>query len=415
VVVDAPLSAKPAKGAPQPNAQPEEARLPALTPEGYGNSGLPALVVKRAAVTELLNKLDRGQRPRGSIALRLAPQKTVAFNVAGLIRPKPADGRVLPGTIVIGAHYDHLGFGGRHSLSPDRHEPHVGADDNASGTAVLLEIAKTLNEQKDRLRRSVAIVGFSAEESGLLGSAHFVREIDAGKSTKIGPKQMFGMINLDMVGRLRDNRLQVLGADTASEWRALLEPACGSARVDCALSSEGGFGPSDQLSFFVAGVPVLHFFSGNHTDYHKPSDTADKINAAGAAQVGALTSALALALSEREAALTYQANAQGPPPRGDMRSFNASLGTIPDYAGPGPGKPGVLLGGVRPGSPAEKGGLRRGDVIVQIGRHDIRSLEDFMFVLNSSQPGETARVTVLRDGKPFTLEVTFEARRERMP
>jgi hypothetical protein len=415
VVVDAPLSAKPAKGAARPTAPIEEARLPALTPEGYGSSGLPALVVKRAAAAELLTRLDRGQRPRGSIALRLAPQKKTAFNVAGLVRQKPADGRVLPGTIVIGAHYDHLGFGGRHSLAPDRQEPHVGADDNASGTAVLLEIARTLNEQKARLRRNVVIVAFSGEETGLLGSAHFVRQIEAGKLAAIPPKQMFGMINLDMVGRLRDNRLQVLGADTASEWRALLEPACNGERVECALSSEGGFGPSDQLSFFVAGVPVLHLFSGNHTDYHKPSDTADKVNAAGAAQVGSVASALALALSEREAPLTYQANAQGPPPRGDMRSFNASLGTIPDYAGPGPGKPGVLLGGVRPGSPAEKAGLRRGDVLLQIGRHDLGSLEDFMFVLNASQPGETARVTVLRDGKPLTLEVTFEARRERMP
>jgi S1-C subfamily serine protease len=126
--------------------------------------------------------------------------------------------------------------------------------------------------------------------------------------------------------------------------------------------------------------------------------------------VGVVVSAVTQALSEREAPLSFQANAQAPAPRGDMRSFNASLGTIPDYAGPGPGKQGVLLSGVRPGSAAEKAGLRRGDIIIKIGRYDVRSLEDFMFVLNASHPGETTRTTILRDGKPLSLDVTFEAR-----
>jgi S1-C subfamily serine protease len=167
------------------------------------------------------------------------------------------------------------------------------------------------------------------------------------------------------------------------------------------------------MSFFVAGVPVLHFFTGSHADYHKPSDTADKINAGGAAQVAAIVSALSRSLAEREAPLAFQAGAEGPAPRGDLRNFNATLGTIPDYAGPGAGKSGVLLSGVRPGSPAEKGRLRRGDLLIKLGRHDIRSIEDFMFVLNASQPGETARAVVVRDGKELTLEVTFEARGER--
>jgi hypothetical protein len=221
------------------------------------------------------------------------------------------------------------------------------------------------------------------------------------------------MLNLDMVGRLRDNRVQVLGTDTATEWKALLEPACQAARVGCAEVADGGFGPSDQMSFFVAGVPVLHFFSGSHADYHKPSDTPDKLNAAGAAQIGLIVTTVTRALSEREGALTYQANAMGPAPRGDLRNFNATLGTIPDYAGPGAGKAGVLLGGVRPGSPAEKAGLRRGDLLVRLGRHDIRSIEDFMFVLNASRPGETTTAVVVRDGKELAVNVTFEARAER--
>jgi S1-C subfamily serine protease len=167
------------------------------------------------------------------------------------------------------------------------------------------------------------------------------------------------------------------------------------------------------MSFFVAGVPVLHFFTGSHSDYHKPTDTADKVNGAGAAQIAELVGGLSRALTAREAPLTHQAHVQGPAPRGDLRSFNATLGTIPDYGGPGAGKPGVLLGGVRPGSAAEKAGLKRGDVLVRIGKHAIRSIEDFMFVLNSSQPGQTTTAGIVRDGKEISVEITFETRGER--
>src|SRR5690606_29948554 len=140
---------------------------------------------------------------------------------------------------------------------------------------------------------------------------------------------------------------------------------------------------------FSAGVPVLHFFTGTHSDYHKPSDTADKINAAGAMQTGKICADIALAVSKREAPLTFKADAVGPPPHGDMRSFGASLGTIPDYGGPGPGKKGVLLAGVRPGGAADKAGMRKGDILVRLGKSEIASVEDLMFVLNSSKPGET--------------------------
>jgi C-terminal processing protease CtpA/Prc len=185
-------------------------------------------------------------------------------------------------------------------------------------------------------------------------------------------------------------------------------PACSGARIDCGLAQDGGYGPSDQMSFFVAGVPVLHFFTGAHSDYHKPTDTADKINAAGAGQIAKAVAALALGVTAREKPLRFNPNAKAPPPRGDMRSFNASLGTIPDYAGPGPGKSGVLLGGVRPGGAAEKAGLRRGDLMVRLGTHDVSSIEDFMYVLNASKPGETTKVVVIRDGKRVELEVTFQ-------
>jgi hypothetical protein len=182
--------------------------------------------------------------------------------------------------------------------------------------------------------------------------------------------------------------------------------------VSCAASGDG-YGPSDQTSFFAAGVPVLHFFTGTHTDYHKPSDTPDKVNAAGAMQTGKICAGLALAASTREAPLTFKSDTRGPAPQGDMRSFNASLGSIPDYGGPPGGKKGVLLSGVRAGGAADKAGMRKGDVIVKIGKSDIASVEDLMFVLNQSKPGETVPAVVVRDGKEVKLEVTFQESQRR--
>jgi hypothetical protein len=220
-------------------------------------------------------------------------------------------------------------------------------------------------------------------------------------------RRVHAMLNMDMVGRMRDNRLQVLGTETAGEWPDLVASACAANRVACAGSGDG-YGPSDQMSFYTAGVPVLHFFTGTHGDYHKPSDTADKINFGGAAQTGRIVSAITLAAAQREGSFSVKRGLEGPPPRGDMRSFNASLGTIPDYGGPGAGKKGVLLAGVRPGGGAEKGGLRKGDVLVRLGKSEVASVEDLMFVLNASKPGETVPATVLRDGKELKLEVTFQ-------
>ena len=218
-------------------------------------------------------------------------------------------------------------------------------------------------------------------------------------------KDVVAMLNLDMVGRLRDNRLAVLGVESGQEWRGLLAPVCERARVECDGSGDG-YGPSDHTPFYAAGVPVLHFFTGAHTDYHKPSDRAERINAAGLAQVALITSEIAAEVSQGDGRITYR-NVPAPAPMGDVRSFNASLGTVPDYAPP-PGTRGVLLAGVRPGGAAEQGGLKRGDVLLRLGTHDIGSVEDLMYTLNASKPGETVTATVLRDGKEVKLQVTFQ-------
>ncbi|MET0403946.1 MAG: M28 family peptidase, partial [Cystobacter sp.] len=218
------------------------------------------------------------------------------------------------------------------------------------------------------------------------------------------------MINLDMVGRLRDNRLSVLGVESGQEWRDLIAPACAQARVRCEGSGDG-YGPSDHTPFYAAGVPVLHFFTGAHSDYHKPTDSAARINGAGIAQVGLIVAEVAAEVSARAARVTYR-QVPAPTPAGDMRSFNASLGTVPDYAPP-EGTRGVLLAGVRPGGGAEQGGMKRGDVLVRLGTHDVGSVEDLMYALNASKPGETVSAVVVREGKEVKLSVTFQESKRR--
>src|SRR6185369_17543449 len=175
--------------------------------------------------------------------------------------------------------------------------------------------------RRSTLPRDILFIAFSGEEAGVLGSTHFTRSPPPG----VAMGDVRAMINLDMVGRLRENRATILGAASAAEWPGLLAGACADARIDCVPSPDGGFGPSDQMPFYAAGVPVVHFFTGSHSDYHKPTDAADLINAAGAAQIGAAVVALATAVAGRRDAFTFQ-RMTGPPAEGDARSFNASLG-----------------------------------------------------------------------------------------
>src|SRR5882724_11556786 len=241
IVVDAPP--KP-KDAPKDWKAPDEAAFPALYPRGYGDAGIPVIIVKRSVMEGAIAKLSQKQKVRGEVEVSLEPTKQEAFNVlARLTSGAPASER-LPGVVVLGAHYDHLGMGGRDSLAPDKNEPHVGADDNASGTAALLEAARALASRKGELRRDVVFASFSGEESGVLGSSYYTRSPSAG----LAMGDVVAMINMDMVGRLRENRATVLGAGTAEEWDSLVKPACERARIDCATSGDG-YGPSDQTAF----------------------------------------------------------------------------------------------------------------------------------------------------------------------
>jgi hypothetical protein len=398
VIVD--LPEKP-KGAKADWKAPDEAKLPSLSPEAGGDAGIAAVLASRAAMAPIVDRLLKKEKLAGKLEVSLKTEAKPAFNVVGRLKSKAPEGEKLPGVIVVGAHYDHLGNGGHGSLQPGEEAVHPGADDNASGVAAMLESARILKDVH-ALPRDIVFIAFSGEERGVLGSTFFTKNAPAG----LAPSDVFAMINLDMVGRVRENRIDLLGHDTATEFPAIAGEACEAARIGCNMAAGGGYGPSDHAPFYAAGVPVLFLFSGTHPDYHKPTDTAEKLNPAGMWRAAELVHEAAERLAGRKGKLSYQAVAS-PPPRGDSRSFGASLGTIPDYAG-SPATKGVLLAGVRPGGAAEKGGMKRGDVLVRLGKHQIGSVEDLMFVLGEVKPGEKVKAVVVRDSKQVEMEITYQ-------
>ena len=375
---------------PEGEEMPSESPLPGLRVEAQADAGLPAMVLAREVGKALF---EGGGQARLAVDLQIENEPT--HNVVGRVL---AGGERLEGAVLVGAHFDHLGMGGPGSLDPNIEAPHNGADDNASGTAALLEIGRRLVENRESLRRDVYLVGFSGEERGLRGSTHLTREPTPGLSID----NLLAMVNLDMIGRLRNNRVSVLGSDSAPEWAEVLEPLCAERRIGCRLGGDG-YGPSDQTPFYAAGVPVVHFFTGAHGDYHRPSDDVGTLNLVGAAHIAGLVGDLMVALGQREQPFTYQAVA-APEPQGDQRSYGASLGTVPDYADD---KPGVLLAGTRPGGPAEKAGMLRGDRMVELAGHEVRDIYDFMFVLRQSKPGQTVTAVVERGEERVELEITF--------
>lgn len=301
--------------------------------------------------------------------------------------------------VIIGAHYDHLGLGAFSSTDPEgRGKVHNGADDNASGVAAMLHAAETL-ARGERPARSVLFLAFTGEESGLLGSAYFT------KNPTVPIAAARAMINLDMVGRLEGRPLVVYGIDTAKEWKPVLTELGEGHGV--AMSFVGdGYGPSDHTSFYLVDIPVLHFFTNTHGQYHHPADDWDRIDAAGLEKVAALTAELARGIATQKVQVTL-VKGSGPRPVAQSRGSGAWLGTVPDFS---PIDRGVLLGGVSAGSPAEKAGLRKGDVLVRLGDHDVPDLQGMTDALGKHQPGDAVRVVVLRAGKEHVVEVVLGRR-----
>ncbi|HVX89640.1 MAG TPA: M20/M25/M40 family metallo-hydrolase [Gemmatimonadales bacterium] len=312
------------------------------------------------------------------------------------------DRRLRDEIIIVGAHYDHLGLGGFGSLAPDSTgRVHNGADDNASGVAAILAIAKRLKEH--RPARTVVFIAFTGEEEGLLGSAWYT------KHPLYPLERTVAMLNFDMVGRLRDDKLIVYGAATSNEWPRLLDSL--NAGAHFALHASGdGYGPSDHASFYAMHRPVLHFFTDLHEDYHRPSDDAGAIFSEGIARVADFAADVVRAVGDRAAPISF---VDLPPPQVAANStavtpgYGAYFGSIPDMS-ENPG--GVRITGVRSGSPAEAGGLKGGDILVRMGDADVPDLQAMTDILRAHRPGDVIDVVYLRDGQRMTTKVTLGRR-----
>jgi hypothetical protein len=333
------------------------------------------------------------------------PRALTTQNVVGLL---PGDDPLLRGEfVVVGAHFDHLGRSSEGALDPDsKNVIRHGADDNASGTAAMLELARLFSAAPTK--RSLLFVAFSGEEMGLLGSEYFVTNSPFPLDSAVA------MVNFDMIGRLRDDKLIVYGVATANELPALLDSAnqavtarSTSSRVPwrdpLRITALGdGYGPSDHSSFYARNVPVLHFFTDLHEDYHRAGDVVSKINANGEAHVVDVAEAAIRAIANRPSRLTFVRRAAPTPIAGSGQGSDVYLGSIPDMSN---GNGGLRLTGVRTGSPAEQAGLVAGDVIVEFGGRAVKDLYDFSDALYSHKPGDAVSVVVLRKGDRKQLTV----------
>lgn len=381
---------------------------------------IPVAQLERGVAYQMLLSLGiELEQERVAIDLDLKPRSRVLESIGGglsvsLDRPKRSGANVvaiLKGSdpslrreyIVIGAHYDHLGYGGSGSLAGVR-AIHNGADDNASGTAGLLALAEAL--KVERPKRSILFMAFDAEEHGLIGSARWL------KSPSVPVDSIAAMINMDMIGRLNHSGSVVVGGiGSASGFRDMVSARVLESGLNVALDPDG-YGPSDYSSFYSAGVPVLNFFTQTHPDYHKPSDDWDKIDADGMAKVLRLVNLLARDLAGAPDRPQYLKIKR--PERKDPRAVQTGealpyFGSIPDYAQDKSLK-GVLLSGARAGSPADKAGLKRGDIVVEFAGKKIGDIYDYTYAIQGCSAGQTVDVSFVRAGERRTVKVELGAR-----
>jgi hypothetical protein len=417
-------------------------------------SKLPAFHVRRSVIDMMLRAsldkgladierdMDRDWQPRsaslaGWSAHLVADVKRDGISVKNVVGVLEGNGPLADETIVIGAHYDHLGYGGPSSLAGMKTQAiHHGADDNGSGTTTLLELARRFAAQPERAGRRLVFIAFSGEESGLLGSAYYC------KNPIFPLEKTVTMVNMDMVGRLRSDKagpwskmlslmtpvsanvfpvlplahaavgvkatdfeprdkLIVYGTGTAKTFDKLVEET--NRKHNFRLNKvPGGFGPSDHASFYAKKIPVFFFFTGDHPDYHRPGDTANKINVEGMARIATFVQEVVVALAQGPTRPEYvQVKDSGPRPEGRI----PRLGIRPDYSDDSEG---VLLGDVSPDGPAARGGLKSGDRIVAINDKPVKDLKAYMSVIAGHKPGTALEVSIMRAGKKQKLKVVPE-------
>jgi aminopeptidase YwaD len=361
------------------------------------------------------------ERLTWSLSTDVIRRESPSFNVVGIL--PGSDPKLKGETIVIGAHYDHLGMGGEGSGSLSaRPGIHHGADDNASGVAGLLELARMLTSQNPKPRRTIVFIAFSGEEEGLIGSNYYVNH-------PIVPLQnTVAMINMDMIGRLKENKLIIGGAGTAQDWHRMIDQENLGILAAAAVSadnnprdagggfaaskfavalSEDGYGPSDHSSFYSKQVPVLFFWTGNHEDYHKPSDTADKINYEGEARIISFIANIFRDIDKTDKRPTYTVAKSDS--QGRSMGFRVYLGTIPNYAD---SNDGLKLDGVRDDSPAAKAGLKAGDKIVKMAGREVKNVYDYTYALGEMKAGQEYEVEVVRGSERLILKITPAVRKQ---
>ncbi len=411
-----------------------------------GEAGLPVAIISSSTIlgeSDLSVKLGlvkHGLMPvvtftsPVTLSVNITRREVEASNVVGIVNG--FDPVLKNEFIVIGAHYDHLGRGGEGSLAPREGDIHHGADDNASGVAGLLELARIFaSSESPRPRRTIVFIAFSGEEEGLLGSSYYVNH-------PLRPlENTVAMINMDMIGRMKNNKLIVGGVGTAEGWRdviaisnlqskpiavaELANPARTPGKVTLVIGANGqlssaiihtqgfdltlnedGYGPSDHSSFYAKKVPVLFIWTGTHEDYHKPSDTADKINYEDEAHILSFVARIMRSIDANDARPVYTvAKSES---QGRTMGFRVFLGTIPNYADSGDG---LLLDGVRDDSPAAKAGIKAGDRIVKLAGRDVHNVYDYTYALGELKAGQEYEVELLRNGERMKLKVTPATRK----
>jgi aminopeptidase YwaD len=378
------------------------------------NSGIIALQARRSTCAKVFpakgtslfvaeQEIDKTQKPKSflltnttvNLSVDLVFQESTTRNIIGIV--EGTDPRLRMEYVVVGAHYDHIGMGDENSLAATT-EPmiHYGADDNASGTAGVLELADIFKRKP--AKRSIVFMTFSGEEKGLLGSKHWV------SNPTLPLNQIAAMINLDMIGRLKDGKLNVQGTGTSAIWPRVIDSAKAGLPLTVTTTADG-FGPSDHSSFTAKNIPVLFYFTGLHGDYHRPSDTWDKVNANGIVTVLKMVEKTVRIIADSTARPEFTKGAEKPAAQQSSSiALKVTFGIIPDY---GDDPQGLHITGVKPGSPAEKGGLMGEDIITAVGPTTVKNIYDLMAALGTFKPGDTTTVKVIRDGKPLEKTVTF--------
>ncbi len=367
-----------------------------------GNDSAAAYVARRFAALGLRPAGDSGYRQpfiARAVARQHAGQRWELPTANVVARLDGTDPALRDQVVIVGAHLDHLGRDTAGALDPEAKDAiRNGADDNASGTAAVLELARLFARQP--ARRTIVFVAFSGEELGLLGSAWFADHLPVPR------EQVVAMANFDMVGRLANDALQVYGVATAAELPAIVDSANVAPRFRLTATGDG-FGSSDHASFYAKNLPVLHFFSGTHADYHRASDDAERINAGGEARIVDYAARVIRTIADRDARLTFQRAPEKPQPSVSA-GLGAYFGSIPDMAA-GDGT-GLRLSGVRPGSPADKAGIRADDVVIAFGGKPVTDLYSYTNALGAFKPGAGVAVTIRRAGRVLVVPVVLGRR-----